>query len=543
MNSQPACDFRARLLAEALEDRLAPATFTVTSTGDNGAGSLRTAITQANAHAGADTIAFAIGSGQHQIRIATALPAITDPVVINGRTQPGFSGVPLILVNGFDAGAGVNGLVIEAGGSGSTVVGLGINQFNGDAILIRANNVHVVGNYIGILHTGLEELSNAGNGVHIQGPATGNVIGSVHAAGRNVISGNDTNGVLIAGEGARGNVVLGNYIGTNASGSGFVGNGVADTASLADGAGIRIAGGASGNVIGGTAAGARNVISANTEYGVNIDGANGNVVLGNYIGTNASGSVAFGNFEDGVRIVNGSSGNVIGGTTVAARNVISGNGANGVDIAGTLTRGNHIRGNRIGAAAVGGVELGNGEAGVKINADASFNAVGGPAATAGNIIAFNHDTGVRIDSGTGNTVLSNRLIDNVGPGIDLQHNGVTPNDPNDSDAGANGLINFPELSFARLIDSGLLRIVGSINVGPNKTLRIEFFASAAADPSGHGEGEKFLGYLSLRTGEANTASFATRLAVSGVHAGDVLTATVTDELGNTSEFSLARTII
>jgi len=104
-----------------------------------------------------------------------------------------------------------------------------INQFNGDALRIRANNCRVTGCYVGVLFTGTEELSNAGIGVLIDGGARGNGIGSPRAAARNVISGNDTNGVLIHGRGTNGNAVLGNFIGTDAAGTGFVGNGVADT--------------------------------------------------------------------------------------------------------------------------------------------------------------------------------------------------------------------------------------------------------------------------------------------------------------------------
>ena len=165
---------------------------------------------------------------------------------------------------------------------------MAINQFNGDALRIRANNCRVTGCYIGVLYTGTEELSNAGNGVRLYGGARGNVIGSPRAAARNVISGNDTNGVLIHGSGAVGNLVVGNYIGTDAAGTGFVGNGVADTPPARDGAGVRISGGAGGNVL------RDNLISTNTEFGVVIDGSGCNAVQGNRIGTTAGGNAAHG---------------------------------------------------------------------------------------------------------------------------------------------------------------------------------------------------------------------------------------------------------
>jgi titin len=406
MSFQPAAGQRARLSVEALESRLAPATFTVTTAADAGAGSLRDAITRANANPGRDIIAFAIGSGLQQIRVQTALPIIRDRVAIAGQTQPGYAGSPLILVNGFAAGAGTNGLVVARSAAGSVIHGLGINQFNGDAVQIRADNCRVRGNYIGALWTGTEELSNAGNGVHLLGHAAGNVIGGTTPATRNIISGNDINGILIEGAGARGNLVIGNHIGTGARGTEFIGNGVADTPSELDGAGIRIAGGASGNVIGGTTPGTRNLISANTEYGINIDAASGNAVLGNFIGTDASGTADLGNFEVGVRIVNGSAGNVIGGSTAAARNVISGNGRDGVHISGVGTRGNVVGANRIGAAAKGAAHVGNGADGVRVDGGSSGNAV------VSNVVAFNVVAGIEVEPGTDTTLRDNRLIDN-----------------------------------------------------------------------------------------------------------------------------------
>ncbi|HVK19689.1 MAG TPA: NosD domain-containing protein [Fimbriiglobus sp.] len=248
---------------------MTPTTVTVTSTASAGVGTLLSAILQANVNPGADVIAFDIGSGTREIRVSTALPAITDRVAIDGRTQGGFAGVPLIRINGFEAGAGTSGIVILPGGAGPAVRGVAITQFNGDALRIRANNCRVTGCYVGVLFTGTEELSNAGIGVLIDGGARGNGIGSPRAAARNVISGNDTNGVLIHGRGTNG-------------------NGVADTPSARDGAGVRISGGAGGNVLRG------NLISANTEFGVVIDGSGCNAVQGNRIGTTAGGNAAHG---------------------------------------------------------------------------------------------------------------------------------------------------------------------------------------------------------------------------------------------------------
>ena len=119
---------------------------------------------------------------------------------------------------------------------------------------------------------------------------------------------------------------------------------------------------------------------------------------------------------------------------------------------------------------------------------------------------------------------------------------MTPNDRR-PDSGPNDLLNFPVLTIARLAPAGLLRIVGSINTEPGKTLRIEFFASPAADPTGFGEGKRFLGFVTVETTALNsTAGFDVFLSAFGVQAGHVITATATDELGNTSEFSQALTV-
>ena len=116
----------ARPGLEALEDRMLLSTFFVTNVNDSGAGSLRQAILNANQHAGLDTIAFNIaGSGVHTIALKSAFPTITDSVVIDGSTQPGYAGKPLIELDGAAAGTGVDGLHISAGYS--TVRGLVIN--------------------------------------------------------------------------------------------------------------------------------------------------------------------------------------------------------------------------------------------------------------------------------------------------------------------------------------------------------------------------------------------------------------------------------
>ena len=223
--------------------------------------------------------------------------------------------------------------------------------------------------------------------------------------------------------------------------------------------------------------------------------------------------------------------------------MISGNEQYGVRITGVATTDNRVRGNRIGLAVTGTATIGNSLAGVVVDTNASGNVVGGRVAGTGNAISGNGLAGVFITAGTSNSVLGNRVFNNGGLGIDLFSGqlGVTPNDVNDADSGANDLLNFPVLTTAKATAFGL-RVKGSINTGTNETLRIEFFASPTVDPSGHGEGQRFLGFATVQTGEDNTASFNTLLAVSGVEPGQFITATATDEDGNTSEFSLARLV-
>jgi titin len=308
---------------------------------------------------------------------------------------------------------------------------------------------------------------------------------------------------------------------------------------------VLIVSAAAGNVIGGTAIGAGNLISGNAAAGVIIDGLSGrprrNTVLGNFIGTDAAGTADLGNAGSGVLLTSGASDNTIGGAVAGARNVISGNDGYGVEITGAVTDGNRVQGNRIGLPATGASPLGNALDGVRVADDANRNVIGGTRVGTGNVIAHSGGSGVAVVSGTRNSVLGNHVFDSGGLGIDLLADGVTPNDLDDPDPGPNDLTNFPQLSFARITATGL-RVNGLINTQNDRTQRVEFFASPSADPSGHGEGARYLGAILLDMAGVNTLSFTALLPVSGVEAGWVVTATATDELGNSSEFSLARIV-
>ena len=457
------------------------ASFTVTNTNDSGPGSLRQAILDANALGGTDTIAFNItttdpgyitSTDSFRIQPLSALPTITDPVIIDGYTQPGASpntngpglGLNTVLkieLDGTNVGATFgHGLHLA---SGSTVRGLAINRFSGDGIFLTAS----------------------------------------------------------------GNIIEGNFIGTNVVGALDLGN-------AEDGVDIR----ASNNTVGGLAAGARNVISGNGARGVVIQVGSGSLVLGNLIGTDASGMVDLGNTQEGV-VIRGVPRNTIGGTSANARNIISGN-RGGVLIKNipafpccNNATGNLVQGNFIGTTVDGNAALGNGT-GVAI-------------AASNNIIAFNRGIGVSVvpvigGPATRNAILGNSTFSNGSLGIDLSPSGVTPNDPGDGDTGANNLQNFPLIaSVFPLIASavsggGATTIHGTLNSTINTTFRLEFFSNTACDPSGHGEGETFLGFTDVTTDGGGNASFMVTFPTT-VPAGQFITATATDPDGNTSEFS------
>jgi hypothetical protein len=378
----------------------ATTTFVVTSADESGPGTLRQAILDANANPGSDLITFNISSPSRLIAPQTALPIISDPVVIDGTTQPGFAGIPLIELSGANIFSSPNTGVLNITAGDTTIRGFVINHFNDRGISITAaGGNHIEGNYIGTDASGTVAASNSGggNGITIESP--NNVIGGTAVSTRNVISGTRFHGISIFGFTASGNLIQGNYIGTNAAGTAAIGNNL-------DGIFL----GTSNNTVGGTVAGARNVISGN-ELGIEmqVSGTSGNLIQGNYIGTDASGQTKIPNTNYGIAIFNASNNNIVGGTTDAARNVVSGNGW-GISVAASngMPTGNVIQGNYVGVAADGKSPLGNRVEGISL-APALNTTVGGVTAGAGNTIAFNGPT-AEIGAGTGIEVSAERAI-------------------------------------------------------------------------------------------------------------------------------------
>jgi len=511
------------------------ATFSVTNTNDSGAGSLRQAILSANGTAGSDTIVFSIpGAGVHTITPNSPLPIITKPIIIDGNSQPGFSGTPLIELNGSLAGvsAQANGLHLKGGNS--WVKGLIINRFAQRGIVIEdSTQTTVSGCYIGTNAAGTADLGNGAEGVWILKSSL-NSIGGITADLRNIISGNEGLGINIeteAGVPGGNNIVRGNRVGTNAAG----------TAALPNQYGVRL--NTNNNLVGGVVAGAGNLISGNKFDGIAVSGnTSANTVQGNYIGTNFNGDDDLGNGGSGIdcRSFN----TIIGGATPQARNVISGNKENGIKLA-QQGSGNQIKGNHIGVGKSSAVGIANLHYGILIS-EQTDNQIGGPLDGEGNVIAFNKKGGVWVtDLGRRNQILRNSIfaneqgVFNTALGIDLgEVEGVTPNDLKDPDTGANDKQNFPALTSAAW-DITSTTITGKLNSKANTEYRIEFFHSGSADYSGHGEGHFYLGALpSVITNVNGDVNFEIDLPLFLVPIGEYVSATATDSSGNTSEFSL-----
>jgi hypothetical protein len=327
------------------------------------------------------------------------------------------------VTGGNQLGNTASGVLIESAAYSNTIGGTAAGAGNvisgntSDGVDIAGTGTTgnvVLGNEIGTDHTGTKPLGNGNEGVAIFSGAAGNTIGGTVTASANVISANNGDGLLIETAGTSQNVVEGNFIGTDISGKNALGNVVT---------GVTISDGATNNTIGGAATGAGNVISGNKYDGIRImnAGTSGNVVLGNEIGANLAGSQALGNGYDGVEIFGGAAGNVIGGTATGAHNVISGNAFNGVDIHDSGTSGNTVLGNEIGTDITGEVAIANDGTGVDVSGAAGGNTIGGDASGDGNLISANHNAGV-ILAGAGSNVVQDNFI-----GTDKSGGAAMPN--------------------------------------------------------------------------------------------------------------------
>lgn len=399
-------------------------TIVVTSTADSGPGTLREALEQATSGT-TITFDFAVFPRDNPATIAviSPLPELAQGQVTIDGSNAGviLDGSALSSEEGFRITSNGNvikglqilyfpgsGIWIDSGATnnliGGAMAGEGnIISGNWDGVnIIGSGTMHntVIGNYIGTDATGTAAMGNLVDGVWIGEGAQHNVIGGSTAGERNVISGNGNTGVVI--DGGMYNTIIGNYIGTDATGTRALGNG---------GTGVGISWGAQYNLIGGDTPGERNIISGNEWEGVWIGDptTSNNTVSGNYIGTDASGTAAIPNGNSGVNLGNSAQENLIGGGTVGEGNLISGNGNGGVTIGGSGVMNNIVIGNYIGTDATGTKPLGNAVHGIDIGDGAQSNRVGGETAGERNVISGNGEDGVWIG---GNGTMYNTVIGN-----------------------------------------------------------------------------------------------------------------------------------
>jgi CSLREA domain-containing protein len=570
---------------ERLEDRTTPTVITVTTAADtyahDGLVSLREAITAANTNAvvngdtpagqaGLDTIQFAIpGTGVQVLTLSSSLPSIAEPVVIDGYSQPGsapntlavgdnatilievdaagqgaftqggtipgsvFQGLSVVNASGYAInmqfqssvtirgdflGVHADGVTARGNAAGVYVSGTGgdliggpnpgdrniISGNNGDGVVVAGSNATVQGNYVGTTRDGTIAVANAGIGINvISGP--NDLIGGGSAGARNIVSGNIQHGIYVSSPNTS---VQGNYVGTDVSGSFAIPN---------RGYGVWLNGGPAGCVVGGTSPGQGNLISGNGQDGLHSWGT-GTLIQGNFIGTNAAGTVAIPNGLSGIAT---SGTNTIGGTAAGAGNLISGNVQSGIAVNANDT----IQGNRIGVAADGKSPLPNGFYGVLITSGTNMS-VGGTAAGAGNVIAYNGLDGIRLSGGSGDTFAQNSIYSNGGLGIAYLNTVVNHNQA------------APVLTTASRGPNVTVR--GTLTSGAG-TFRIEFFANHAADPTGVGEGEKYLGFVNVTTDSTGKGSFSATLTVPSGYRYVSATAT-NNATFDTSPFSNALTV-
>lgn len=551
-HTSPAPRLYRPVALDPLERRVLFTTFAVTGTGDtianDGLVTLREAITAANTNApsgdalagsaGLDTINFNIaGGGVKTINISNIpLPTITDPVTINGYTQGTASvntmanadnAVILVELNGAGAGAGAGGLILGAGSGGSTVRGLAVNRFAGDGIAVRSDGNTIIGNFVGVDPTGTTRspngtFPNTGDGIRVEN-ASNNRVGGTLPADRNIASGNAIDGIHVVGSltaPASGNLIQGNFVGIGADGKTGVGTRTepAPAPGAAEGNnlfGIEISGG-NNNTVGGTSPGARNVVGLNGA-GIEVDnGGQGNIIQGNYSGVGADGVTPIGNLLHGI-----------------------------------VLRSSNGFGAPLGPAQPN-------EPGV------SFNTIGGTAVGAGNLVEFNGTGGIAVfgnpvsaanQPNIGNSILGNSVFLNgrSSPttllGIDLTNgftfpkdDGLTPNDSKGHGApnAPNNFQNFPVLTSVTT-GGGTTTVKGTLKAAANSTFRVEFFSNAPDPMNGIAEGQTLIGFVNATTDAGGTATFSATLA-GALPAGRVVTATATDGVGNTSEFSAAKAV-
>jgi astacin (peptidase family M12A) len=508
----------------------------VTNTKDSGVGSLRAAIFYAIDHANT-TVTFNIPPNDpgHMGSVYVIQPSdvMTTPgpgTIIDGSTQPnGNANGPSIVLDGslgpqptYPAPA------FYLSGANVTIRSLAIRNSLADGIQIAgagATGNTIAGCFLGLDPTGAIASPNTYSGIVIANGAHGNVIGGTSAGAGNVISGNGA-GITMYDTGTNQNRVEGNYIGLNADGTLPVPN---------ESVGVTLFSGVQQNIIGGSAPGAGNIISGNAQEGVVIvdSTTSGNIVAGNLIGLDATGTSARPNGGSGVYLFGSAHDNVIGGTSAGERNFLSGNGGDGVTISDSGTNSNRVQGNTIGLN-LAGTSVANSFRGVVMQSGAQNNLIGGSTTGAPNIISGNTLEGIDLfqDGTAGNTLQRNDIFNNGDLGIRLDSGSGAPNNLQ-----ADPTLTSAVLGTNNSTLNGATTISGNLNSTGSTNFRVEFFANALADASGFGEGQFYLGETNVVTNGLGHAVFSFQVQMVA-SVGQAIAATATNvSNGNSSEFS------
>lgn len=568
--------------------------FTVTNTSDSGAGSLRFALQMAAATSGPHTINFNIPTSDPNYIEETGVWKITASssydyiikanVTIDGTSQTSNQGNtniygPEIYIDGNNQAANYCFSVINV--PNTTIKGLIISGFMYGIQIYGTSAVNSVisGNYIGTDETASVENGNY-IGIEVLTGANYTTIGGLNPEDKNIISGNEHIGIRLLD--VRYCNIFGNFVGTNRTG----------TAAIPNYDGISLEGADKFNNVGGNTEAHRNLVSGNVAYGIPVfgAGAEGNVISGNYIGTDISGTFAIPNTY-GVLFDDGSYDNILGGDTDSERNILSGNSGYGVFIYNMGTNSNIIKGNYIGTDVTGvtaihnsigividgaafkhiidnniisgnlqqGIyinitgcdstkivrnkiglnvndePLGNGSDGIRISQGPKYSLIGGSVDEA-NKIAYNGGNGVYImfDNDDNHLISCNAIYSNAGLAIDLFPPGVNANDADDVDDGANQGMNFPEITtFFYGWGSGNTNVDGTLDTENPELCEIQVF-KAIADDSGHGEALEYI------SSAVPTAAGEWYVSIPDLDPEQYLTFLAIDENNNTSEFSITR---
>lgn len=500
----------------------------------SGACTLRAAIQQSNAYPGPATITFSITPNlilDRVITLSSALPTIDEEITIQGPNTLGGA----IIING--SGISAHGLEILEEAINVTISDIKITNFGKSGINIDgADNVTISNCVIGPYSGLLSYPGNAWRGITIVNATGAQIL-------NNVISGNgsptsDGSGIRIDLGGSH--TITGNKIGTDSLGN---------SAQPNTGSGINIFG-SSNNVIGGRLATDRNVISGNGGNGIAIVsgyyGGGGtyyestaNLVIGNFIGTDLSGTISLANGSDGINLsldVN----TIIGGSAAGDGNLISGNRGAGIQTGGKSTT---IRGNAIGTDASRTAAIPNTSGIVTYGQEGIL--IGGISSSESNTIAYNTKDGIYINYSSFNKqIKGNAIYENGGLGINLiadsdeaalDYSKVTPNDNGDDDSGGNHLQNFPIITSTDYDGTSLATVKGYLNSSPSSLFILHFYGNDECDPSGYGEGQVYLGLTDVTTNPSGLASFTKMLSIPKEF--DCISVTAMDYMGNTSEFS------